>query len=88
MAQYPEKIAVLYNPNPEGTLGSENHADIEKKQNEEIIAIETALGSGNIEGNKTNLKERLAVSIDNDGKLKTLVYSEILKCYLITKQED
>ncbi len=88
MAQFPDKIAELHNPNPNKTLGEENHADIETKQNEEIIAIETNLGLGGIAGTKENLKERLAVSIDNAGKLKTLVYSEILKCFLITKQED
>jgi len=70
MAQYPENIAILYNPNPDGTLLHEDHAGLTTKQNLEIIAIQTNLGEGGCAGNKENLKERLETSLNPDGTLK------------------
>lgn len=87
-ADFPEKVAELHNPNPNGTLAGENHADIEKRQNEEIIAIQNNLGTGGIEGVKKNLKERLATSLDEEGKIKILVYDKELNCFIITPQKE
>jgi len=83
MADFPFKIAELHNPNPEGTLGGENHADIEKKQNEEIVAIQKNLGAGGVEGTKESLKDRLNVSLNSDGTLKLLTYDKELKILYI-----
>jgi len=73
-AEYPSEIATLTNPiSAEGlnqpTTGVP-HSVIETRQNEEIIAIETELGTG-LKGTKTSLAERIAVGINSDGTLKS-----------------
>jgi len=73
-AQYPSEIATLTNPiSAEGlnqpTTGVP-HSVIETRQNEEILAIETELGTG-LKGSKSSLAERIAVGINEDGTLKS-----------------
>jgi hypothetical protein len=69
-ATYPNDIATLVNPNASDKLNQPSHSQIETRQNEEIVALETELGLG-LKGTLTTLAERLSVGVNEDGTLKS-----------------
>lgn len=71
-ASYPGSIKTFTNPNGTDLQSSPPHALQHENENDEINAIETELGT-NPAGSKTDLKTRLAVSINDDGTLKNQV---------------
>lgn len=80
-ATYPSDIAILTNPVAWDKLNQPTtgvpHSVIERRQNEEIVAIETELGLG-LKGTKASLAERLSVGLNPDGTLKTSITLESL----------
>lgn len=91
-ATYPSDIASLTNPNASEGLNQPStgvpHSVIETRQNEEIVAIETELGTG-LKGTLVSLAARLNIVLNADGTLKSeAVPAPDLSAYSTTAQAD